>query len=472
MLTWENDVEAAALRGQGWTISAIARHLGHDRKTIRAYLDGKRTPGVRASSRVDPFEEFAEFARIRLADDPHLWATALFDEVVALGYQGSYPSFTRALRDRSLRPHCEPCAASKGRDHAIIDHPPAAETQFDWLELPDPPAWWGWGSTAHLLVGALSHSSKWRGVLAESEDQPHLVEALDGVSRRLGGCTKTWRFDRMTTVCHPSSGRLTATFAPVAKFYGVGVKICPSRHGNRKGVVEKGNHSLAQRWWRTLADDLNPAQAQVSLDEFCARVGDARPRMVDGVRTTVGDLAAAEPLAAPPRTRYPADIVVERVASAQALVAFRGNSYSIGPGLSGATLQVHHRLGDSHVEITTAGGVLLARHRRQPDGAAMILRATEHVVALEHAVLATFSDRAPCRSKQRRPPSPHALAEADRLRGRPLQPGHQVVIDLADYVAAVQTRTARTAETPHEQTSTQPSTQPSARPSARPRATP
>jgi transcriptional regulator len=34
MLTWENNVEATALRRQGWTISAIARHLGHDRKTI------------------------------------------------------------------------------------------------------------------------------------------------------------------------------------------------------------------------------------------------------------------------------------------------------------------------------------------------------------------------------------------------------------------------------------------------------
>lgn len=42
MLTWENDVEATALRNQGWTISAIARHLGHDRKTIQDYPDGKR----------------------------------------------------------------------------------------------------------------------------------------------------------------------------------------------------------------------------------------------------------------------------------------------------------------------------------------------------------------------------------------------------------------------------------------------
>ena len=276
MLTWENDVDATALRSQGWSISAIARHLGHDRKTIRDYLDGKRTPGERASSRVDPFEEFAEYAKTRLCDDPHLWATALFDEVVALGYEGSYPSFTRGLRTWALRPHCEPCQASTGRDHAIIDHPAGAETQFDWLELPDPPTSWGWGTTAHLFVGALSHSSRWRAALAESEDQPHLVEALDKVVRRLGGCTKTWRFDRMATVCHPPSGRITDTFGPVAKYYGVGIDICPSRHGNRKGVVEKGNHSLAQRWWRTLADDLDPAQAQSSLDEFCARVGDAR----------------------------------------------------------------------------------------------------------------------------------------------------------------------------------------------------
>ena len=443
MLTWENNVEATALRRQGWTISAIARHLGHDRKTIRDYLDDKRAPGERASSRVDPFEEFAEYAKIRLADDPHLWATALFDEVVALGYEGSYPSFTRGLRGRALRPHCEPCQASTGRDHAIIDHPPGAETQFDWLELPDPPTSWGWGSSAHLFVGALSHSSRWRAVLAESEDQPHLVEALDKVIRRLGGCTKAWRFDRMATVCHPASGRITATFGPVAKHYGVGVDICPARHGNRKGVVEKGNHSLAQRWWRTLADDLNPAQAQSSLDEFCRRVGDARARTSDdGARTTVGDLAAAEPLAAPPALPYPVTLIVERIVSAQALVAFGGNFYSIGPGMSGATVQVRHRLDANIIEVTTTGGIVLARHRREPDGAGVIARATEHVAALEHAVLAAFSDRAPCRSKQRRPPSAAALSEADRLHGQPPQPGQQVVIDFADYVAAAQARTA------------------------------
>jgi transposase len=48
MLTWEEDVEAHALRRRGWSISAIARHLRRDRKTVRAYLNGDRTPQRRA----------------------------------------------------------------------------------------------------------------------------------------------------------------------------------------------------------------------------------------------------------------------------------------------------------------------------------------------------------------------------------------------------------------------------------------
>ena len=72
---------------QGWTVSAIARHLGVTRVTVRRYLSGEQTPGVRASSAPDPFAEYVEYCRLRLAADPHLWATTLFDEVTALGYQ-------------------------------------------------------------------------------------------------------------------------------------------------------------------------------------------------------------------------------------------------------------------------------------------------------------------------------------------------------------------------------------------------
>ena len=47
-------MEVHALKERGWTITAIANHLGHDRKTIRDYLKGERTPGVRMRVRASP----------------------------------------------------------------------------------------------------------------------------------------------------------------------------------------------------------------------------------------------------------------------------------------------------------------------------------------------------------------------------------------------------------------------------------
>jgi hypothetical protein len=90
-----------------------------------------------------------------------------------------------------------------------------------------------------------------------------------------------------------------------AKHYAVQVRICAAYRANRKGAVEKSNHFIAQRWWRT-ADVATKAEAQASLDAFLVGVGDARVRCVDGRRTTVGALADAEPLRPVPARAYPA----------------------------------------------------------------------------------------------------------------------------------------------------------------------
>ena len=436
MLFWEEDVEAYALRRRGWSISAIARHLGHDRKTIRAYLTGVREPGVRRRSEPGLIDPFVEYCRIRLVDDPHLWASTLLDELRPLGFGGSYQSLTAAIRRFGLRPACAACHAARGRDVAIIDHPPGEETQFDWVELPDPPAGWGCGRQAHLLVGALSHSGRWRGVLAESEDFPHLVEALDQVVRRLGGVSQQWRFDRMSTVYDSASGHVNAAFAAVAKHYGAAVAVCPPRRGNRKGVVEKANHAAAQRWWRTLADDVAPTAAQAGVDAVSVRL-DGRIRRRDGLRTTVGALADAEVLQAPPLVAFPAELVVDRKVSPQGLVDFRGNRYSVPPGMPGAQVSVRLRLGADIVHVATAAGAVIAAHRLEPPGAGKVVRDSGHVVALEKAVLSAFTHAPPCKHKARRPPSPAARAEAARLRGLPVDdPAARVVIDMSSYAAA------------------------------------
>jgi hypothetical protein len=276
--------------------------------------------------------------------------------------------------------------------------------------------------------------------MAESEDQPHLIEGLHQVSTRLGGLTRSWRFDQMATVCHPGSGRITASFGPVAVHYAVAVAICPGRRAWRKGAVEKSAHTIAQRWWRTVADTTTIAEAQGSLDRLCIQL-DHRRRVRDGVRTTVGELADAEPLRPLPAP-FPAVLEVQRTISNQALVSFRGNRYSVPPGRGGQSVAVRHKLGATTLDILTTTGMLLAHPIRQPDGAGMIVRADEHVTALTTVVLADFTDRQPCRRKTRRPPTAEALAEAERIRhARTGIVGDHVVVDFAAY--AEQTRPMR-----------------------------
>jgi transposase len=421
MITQGADVEIHALRKQGWSLSAIARHVGHDRKTVGAYLSGEREPGVRRRDVADPLERVEPYVRQRFVDDPHVWSTVLFAEVVVLGFDRSYQTFTRLVRDRALRPHCEACAGVKGRAHVDIEHPPGAEVQWDWLELPETP----WGDAAYVLVGALSHSSKFRGWFSESMDQAHLVAGIDEVCRRLGGTARRWRVDRMATVIVPGTDRVQASFAPVAKHYGVGVDPCPARHANRKGVVEKAIHYLTQRWWRT-ARVASPAAAQASLDDFCVRVADARGRG----DATVGALADREALLTLPEHAYPATIEVARMVAPNALVSVWGNRYSVPPGLVGTEIVVRWRLGSATVDVLSAAGVIVATHRLAPRGAHRTVRLPEHSVALENVVLGAFNTDRPCRRKVNRPPSDVALALVAEIVG---DAGRDPVIDLSAY---------------------------------------
>ena len=410
------------MRKRGWSISAIARHLGRDRKTVRGHLSGERIPGQRRSAEPDPFDVVEAYVRQRLAEDPHLWATALFDEAKGLGYDQSYVTFARKIRDRGLRPSCAACGGTRGQAVAMIDHPAGEECQWDWLELRDTP----WGFRVFVLVGVLSHSGRFRAWLSSSQDQAHLVEGIDEVLRRFGGTARRWRVDRMATVLVSGTDRIQASFVGVAKHYGVGIDPCPPRRPNRKGVVEKAIHYIAQRWWRTAAVG-TLSEAQDSLDEFCERVGDARRR----AGGSVGELADTEPLLPLPAMPYPAEGVLVRKVAANGLVSVRGNQYSLPPSVIGTEVTVRWRLGDPTFDVISASGRLIATHRKVPRGQGRVVRLPEHTAALEKVVLASFTTARPCKAKPNRPPSAAARAIAADLGGGVEH--DEPVIDLGVY---------------------------------------
>jgi transposase len=408
MLTQEDDVEIHALRARGWTVSAIARHTGRDRKTIRRYLkgDGGRQRRRSAASCLEPF---GGYITERFVDDPHLPAVALFYELAGVGFERSYPTLVRELRRLELRPVCLVCQQRRGRAPTVeLDHPPGEEIQWDWLELPDTP----WGQPAYALVGALSCSGKFRAVLCEQMTFGHLAGALHEVLAGLGGTARVWRVDRMATAVIAGTDRLNAQFAQLAKHYGAEVAVCPPRRPQRKGVVEAAIKFIGERWWRT-APAGSMAAAQRHLDAWTVRVSDARRRR----GSTVGALGAAEPLRALPPLAFPAEVIVDRVASRSALVAFEANRYSVGPAHAGRRLIVRARVGEPHLRLFTPAGALVATHRRAPAGAGQTIRTGEHAAALEQAVLDAFTTQSGCRRKVNRPPGDRALAELAALHG-------------------------------------------------------
>ena len=92
------------LHRQGLSVSAIARQVGVDRKTVRAYIaKGLEPPAYKkrppAPSLVDGFEPYL---RKRLAAYPILTARRLFREIKERGYCGGYSVVRDRMRD--IRP--------------------------------------------------------------------------------------------------------------------------------------------------------------------------------------------------------------------------------------------------------------------------------------------------------------------------------------------------------------------------------
>ena len=416
MLTQEDDVEIHALAKRGWSISAIARHTGRDRKTIRRYLAGQG--GAQRQQRQDQppscLAPFRPYIAARFEEDPHLLLSVLHRELGAEGFGYCYSSLVKEVRRLQLRPICPSCKHCRDKAPTTeIDHPPGEEIQWDWLELEETP----WGEKAYVLVGVLSHSGRFRAVFCEQMTLGHLAAAIHPILVGLGGSARSWRVDRMATAVIPGTDRLNPRFGELAKHYGAEVAICPPRRPQRKGVVEAAIKYLTRSWWRSARID-TPSLAQGALERWCADVADHRRRG----RTTVAGLAEEEPLRPLPPLAFPARIEVERVVSRSALVAFESNHYSVPAAYARRRVIVSMAVGEPILRISTAAGELIATHRTAPSGAGQRVRTAAHAAGLEQAVLAAFTTKEPCRRKRNRPPGDRALAELAALHGHDRAP--------------------------------------------------
>ena len=150
MMTQEEYMNVKALKAAGWTIAQIAKHLGYHPSTVSGWIKAGGPPPKRSV----PVEELVidEHWRTRiaalLAHNDELQATSIMRVIGAEGFDGSYQSLTRHLRD---------VRGPRQRSASVVTVPietaPGEEFQFDWSDCKPlgPPV--GLGPRAALLRG-------------------------------------------------------------------------------------------------------------------------------------------------------------------------------------------------------------------------------------------------------------------------------------------------------------------------------
>lgn len=96
------------LHRQGLSVSAIARQLERDRKTVRKYIERRLDPPIYGprQPRSTVVAPFAPYLRERIAAFPELTGSRLLREIKELGYTGGYTAvkdFLRTIRPKALQ---------------------------------------------------------------------------------------------------------------------------------------------------------------------------------------------------------------------------------------------------------------------------------------------------------------------------------------------------------------------------------
>lgn len=345
---------------EGHGVSAIARELGLDRKTVRNCLKREEwRPYSRETRRPTVLDEHMEWLRHR-APQVAFSARILHQELRALrGFKGCYEVVKMAVRP--LRSSAHVAAVTQMR----FETAPGEQAQVDWGQVK---VWLGGEPTrVHIFVMTLGYSRRGyaEGYLNERMDS--LLSAHERAFAHFGGVCQSLLYDRMRTVTIGTTeddagvrrAKLNPTFQAFAGHWGFAIRLCRPYRAKTKGKVESGVKYIKRNFvpGRQFAD-LEDFNAQLAA--WQAEVADVRVHGTTHQRPI--DRFAEEAKALMPATGHRSFLqamVRERIVAEDWLVAVDANRYSVPFRLIGKTVQVA-REGDRW--LIRYRGKLVAEH--------------------------------------------------------------------------------------------------------------
>src|SRR5271166_5335572 len=343
------------LHRQGVSVSAIARRVELDRKTVRRYIaQGLEPPAYGPRQpRISQLQAFEPYLRQRLAACPQLTGRRLHRELRELGYSGGYTILTDLLRE--LRP-------SEVLPFEVrFETPPGRQAQVDFAHFrtvfTDEP---GVERIIWLFSMVLGHSRMLWGRFVLHQDLQTLLRCHAAAFEALGGVPEQILYDRMRTVFHREDSDTShivynRTLLAFARHHGYLPKACKAYRAKTKGKVERPFRYIREdfflgRSFRNL-DDLNQ-QLRQWLDQV------ANVRVHATTRRVVAEHFAEERprLQQLPAGPFQAVLRLERRITRDGMVSVAGNLYSVPNSARRRVVEVHNTANE--VRILEAGHVI------------------------------------------------------------------------------------------------------------------
>ena len=352
------------MREQGMSISAIARELGLDRKTVRKHLACGQPPrpAVRAArgSKLDPYKDYL---RRRIADGC-VNCEVLLREIRQQGYTGGITVLRQFVHP--LRP------VRRLRATERFETGPGEQAQVDWtfwgrkrIEGVWRPLW--------TFVYTLCYSRMLYARFVLRTDEASLLRCHVQAFEATGGVPREILYDRMKTV---ALGRMlderplwNPRFFDFAAHYGFRPWLCQVGRPQTKGKVERPIDYLKNNFGASVgllsATEVDLSLLQQALDRWLAEVANVRvhgtthQRPIDRWKEEQACLQPLHRVAPFDLSRWD-----ERIVTTDGWVVWETNLYSVPLERVGQPVRVRQTV-EGFVEIYRHDQ-LLARHAQRP----------------------------------------------------------------------------------------------------------
>jgi transposase len=353
------------LHRQGFSITAIARRLDLDRKTVRKYIARGLEPPVYGprAPRPQKIDPYVEFLRDRLRAFPQLTASRLLREIQPLGFSGTYSTVKEAVR--GLRP-AQPMGFEHRFETAAGDQAQVDFAQFRTAFTQDPEL----TVMVWLFTLVLGHSRFLWGEFVYHQDLLTVLRSHVRAFVALGGVPREILYDRMKTAVleEVSEGIIyNARLQSLAKHYGFTPRACAAYRAKTKGKIERPYRYIRQDFFlgRTFRDleDLNG-----QFREWLDSVANRRRHGTTHRPIAAAFLAEQPALQSLPQLPFNTVMALERAYSRDGMVSYNGNTYSVPDEVRGNSVEVQVSLSELQVfcdgKLVAAHALREGRHER------------------------------------------------------------------------------------------------------------